>query len=356
VVDLQQLSVVYPGTTSLFDGIQQHGELLVDALAARSDVAAELFEGAAALAEVRRFGRGSDGRWLVVQYNPFVYGRAGFAPRWGMALWQTRAHRSQQSVAFVVHELAVPHAAAGWEPRAISRRAQLRALLPVADVVFTAVEAYAHALRAMTSVPVVQLPVGSMLKRIPAAEAADQHAFVLGTLALGQTHLHLTAPVLRAAARVRQALDVPVRLLVLGAGARPPVPEPKGVEVVCPGPLDDHALATALASVDIFLAPLLDGVSARRSAVMAALQQGLAIVGTDGPLTDNALRARVDALVLVPVTDENAFAAAVGDLAVNPERRAALGIAARGLYSTQFAWPVIAKRMVTTLKMARVAV
>lgn len=348
-----RLSVVYPGTNRGFDGIQQHGERLVDALSARPDVAAELFEGAEALAEVRRFARRSDGRWLVVQYNPTVYGRAGFAPGWGAALWQTRARRSR--VAFIVHELAVPYAAAAWKPGALGRRAQLRALLPVAGVVFTAVDVYAQALRAMTSAPVVYLPVGSMLSRASSSQSHEGHPLVLGTLALGPTHLHMTEPVFRAAHEVRQALAGQVRLLVLGAGSRQPETVPEGIEVVRTGPLDDDALATALASIDIFLAPLRDGVSARRSTVMAALQQGLAVVGTDGPLTDSLLRSRDDALVLVPARDEHAFASAAAELALNPERRSALGAAAHELYSTQFAWPVIAERMLSGLKMANVS-
>jgi len=127
-------------------------------------------------------------------------------------------------VAFVVHELAVPHAASAWELGALGRRAQLRALLSVADVVFTAVEAYAQSLRAMTSNPVVYLPVGSMLKPVSTPKSADRSPFVLGTLALGPTHLHMSGHVLLAAARVRETLGVPVRLFALGAGSRPPAP------------------------------------------------------------------------------------------------------------------------------------
>jgi glycosyltransferase involved in cell wall biosynthesis len=134
-------------------------------------------------------------------------------------------------------------------------------------------------------------------------------------------------------------------LILLGAGARP-VPL-DGVHTQRPGELPPAELASLVAAADLFLAPLVDGVSTRRTSVMTALQHEVAVVGTDGPLTDSVLRG--DALELTPVGDVDAFASAAERLAVDPERRAQLAAAGRSLYERDFDWPVLARELAAIL-------
>jgi glycosyltransferase involved in cell wall biosynthesis len=84
-------------------------------------------------------------------------------------------------------------------------------------------------------------------------------------------------------------------------------------------------------------------VSSRRTALMAALQHSLPVVGTDGASTDPLLRRANDAMRLVPVGDSESFAWAVSRLALDPGLRAAMGKAARRLYEECFSWPVLAR-------------
>jgi len=108
-------------------------------------------------------------------------------------------------------------------------------------------------------------------------------------------------------------------------------------------------LAESLSATDIFLAPFIDGVSTRRTTVMAALQHGLAVIGTDGPLTDPAFRESDDALRLVPVEREDLFVDAALKLASPRGEREQVSRAARRLYDECFDWPIIAEALLSHL-------
>jgi glycosyltransferase involved in cell wall biosynthesis len=82
---------------------------------------------------------------------------------------------------------------------------------------------------------------------------------------------------------------------------------------------------------------------------MAALQHRLAVVGTDGPLTDPLLRDPSAGLWLVPAQSAAAFATAAVELAQDESsrsRRASLG---HQFYRRHFDWPVLANRILGAL-------
>ncbi|HSX23155.1 MAG TPA: glycosyltransferase, partial [Gaiellaceae bacterium] len=116
-----------------------------------------------------------------------------------------------------------------------------------------------------------------------------------------------------------------------------------------PGFLEPAELVRWLSATDVFLAPFTDGVSTRRTTVMAALQQSLAVVGTDGFLTDDILRNATNAMRLVPAGDSDSFVNAVVELSKRPESRVALGGAGSALYRAEFDWPVAARRVLSVL-------
>ena len=109
-------------------------------------------------------------------------------------------------------------------------------------------------------------------------------------------------------------------------------------------------MARHLAAADLFVAPFVDGVSTRRTTLMAALQHGLPVVGTDGRLTDDVLRRAGDALTLVPADDPRRLAAAVRWLGGDADQRLARGAAGRELYEDSFDWPVISATLVAALR------
>jgi glycosyltransferase involved in cell wall biosynthesis len=78
---------------------------------------------------------------------------------------------------------------------------------------------------------------------------------------------------------------------------------------------------------------------------MAALQHGLPIVATDGPLTDEIFRRADPVLQLVPVARKDRFVDATLRLTMSPDERRTVGRFARQLYDQQFDWPVIASRL-----------
>lgn len=105
--------------------------------------------------------------------------------------------------------------------------------------------------------------------------------------------------------------------------------------------MPDAAVSAILSSADFLVAPIVDGVSTRRTTVATALAHGLPIVGTDGPCTDPVFR-ESDACALAEVSDADGFVARVAEVASDAGRRTRMREAARALYDAHFAWSRIA--------------
>ncbi len=134
--------------------------------------------------------------------------------------------------------------------------------------------------------------------------------------------------------------------LQLGAGARS-VAAPGGMIVIKPGMLPTEELAALVASADLFLAPFVDGVSTRRTSSTAALCEGVAVVGTSGPLTDPMLLGAQ--LELVEVGNSLQFAERVAEVAADPARREAAATAGHALFEAELTWDAIASRFLAGL-------
>jgi glycosyltransferase involved in cell wall biosynthesis len=281
---------------------------------------------------------------LIVHYNPFSWGRWGVAPELLRLLGRVRLRRRRPVVGVLAHERYVDMLNVRWTLMGAWQRAQFLAILRCADVAWSSTEAFTDALRGQTRARVAQIPICSNLPDRRAARDASRARLgaadgdvVVATFGTGHPS-QLTGHVegaLRAVADVART----VIFLNLGAGAPPVAVPAAGVRVVAPGRLDAVSLAEHLAAADLYLAPFVDGVSGRRTTLMAALQHGLAVVGTDGHLTDTILRDARDALLLSPSRESAAFAVAAGRLATDPGERARRGAKARRLYETSFDWP-----------------
>jgi glycosyltransferase involved in cell wall biosynthesis len=348
------------------DGIWDHSVRLTAAVRERPDATARLYA----------FGRGAewersaqaplvtalpaDADAVVLQYNPFSFARWGFAQWLAGRLWQLRSRPHRPVIGLMVHEPYVPMTSWRWTVMGAWQRGQLLALRAAADVVLVAVERWSGGLApARPRRPTHHVPVGSALPDMRPARQEQRGRLGLAgdtvvLAAFGTSHpTRLTSFVERGALAVARAGHA-VAVLNLGAGA-PALPRLDGrVAVLTPGPLGSAELGRWLAAADIFLAPFLDGVSTRRTTLMAALQHALPVVATDGPLTDSVLRDAPEALRLVPVDDEPGFAAAVVGLADDPAARGALSRGARALHDRSFAWPRIAGRTLDALGLSRV--
>lgn len=338
--------VVGRGSGSV-DAIREHGEHL-----------AEAFREAGGRAVIVEAGRGT--RWaaeaadsdaVLVQYNPFQYAKWGFAPWLPARLAKLRRAPRPPLVALMVHEPFVP--IVGWRSALMGlwQRSQLVALRSSSDVVLASIDAWTEMMRRQRPRrPTFHLPVGSNLpdRREARGEArarlgAGDDTIVLASLTTGHPSRFL-GYIVSAANAVAESRGRVV-LLHLGAGA-PPLEGARGsVRIHSPGRLAGEALAAMLAGADVYLAPFIDGVSTRRSSMMAAFQHALPVVGTDGPLTDPLLREASDALRLVPFDRPEQFTDAVLELAECVEKRRRLGESGRRLFERCFDWPVLARRL-----------
>lgn len=171
-----------------------------------------------------------------------------------------------------------------------------------------------------------------------------------------------------------QAPERPVRLAMIGAetGVSNPTDlaqartvhdtiehERLADRIVRTGYLAPPDLSATLLACDAIALPFLDGASARRGTLMAALAHGLPIVSTlparQSPVAGAATvwlgagpgAASVrdgDAILLVPSGDARALAAALGRLRDDPQLRARLAAGAQAV-AARISWPALAEEM-----------
>jgi glycosyltransferase involved in cell wall biosynthesis len=345
---LRSIALVYEDMLGTVDGIRDYCVHLAAALS-RHDVRAEIRPLKASFDDVDV---------AILQYNPFSYGRWGVAPMLPLRLRKIRA-ASGAGLAVVLHESYVPAVNWRWALMGAWQRLQFSAVTSIADVLLTPVEPLATRLnerRGRRMTPAHHLPVGSNVPDM--RHVRDKHRAALGVgeatvvlAAFGTAHPSRLLEHLAAAANTVYAAGYETLVLNLGADAPPIADLNPSIPVRRPGPLAPNVLARELAVADVFMAPFVDGVSTRRTTLMAALQHGLPIVGTAGPFTDGILREATDALLLVDPHRPNASAEAAVRLAGARSEREARGRAARALYEQAFDWPVISAELLAKLPM-----
>ena len=111
----------------------------------------------------------------------------------------------------------------------------------------------------------------------------------------------------------------------------------QGVNVL--GKVSDAEKAAALASADLLVAPSLGGESFGM-VLTEAFAAGTPVVASDIPGYRDVVRDGVDG-VLFPRGDATALAETLRDLAVAPDRRAAMAVEARS-HAHRYAWPTVA--------------
>lgn len=112
------------------------------------------------------------------------------------------------------------------------------------------------------------------------------------------------------------------------------------------GELDAQAIALHLAACDLMVQPYPDGVSCRRSSLMAGLALGVPIVTNTGHLSEPLWR-ESDAVALA--SNEREIVRLTIELLQNPERRNALAASARAFYMEHFS----IERTIALLRLSR---
>jgi hypothetical protein len=99
-----------------------------------------------------------------------------------------------------------------------------------------------------------------------------------------------------------------------------------------------HDISVQLQACDVLVQPYPDGVTTRRTSVMAGLANGCAIVTTDGKLTEDVWRA-ADCVRMASVDDCTAFVHRTRELLADIAGRTALQLRASAAYDAYFALP-----------------
>ena len=310
----------------------------------------------ASVKQIARFVADGKPDWALLEYNPFSYGRWGLNLHLPEVMRRLRQVSPGTRVAVMVHEPFVPIITPQFAVMATWQRWQLWRLGRSADIVFFSIDFCTHQFKNwFPGKPLVHLPVGSNVPRVPItrAEARTRLDIPDDAVVLG---LFGTAAGGRMLGRTKDALTtlreagVPAQLLYVGPH-KDAICAALGSEgVIADGPFPAEEVSRRLSAMDIYLAAYVDGVSTRRGAFLAAMQHGIATVGTRGPLTDALLeREAGQAFLLADVEKPDAFTAAVSHLAENAEQRQRLGQAAEQLYEREFAWEKVALRLISTL-------
>lgn len=293
--------------------------------------------------------------WLVLQYNPFSWGRYGFNVLLPERLRQLKARHPSLRIAVMVHEPFVP--ARTWQFTIMTcwQRWQLWRLGHVADVVFFSIGPWARRFSAwFKQTPVHHLPIGSNIpvegevREEARRRLGVQNRFVLGLFGSASTDNGL--PYVRSAVEAVVGQDAAAVLLYVGPDGRKVKEYLEGLPVRDLGKLSAREVSSAFAAMDISIAPIPDGVSTRRGTVMAALAHGVPVASLSGPSTDGVFStASGQSIWLSPTGAVEAYGQLVAALAVHPAR-IDVGAAGRALYEQKFDWPVIAKRTLCLLR------
>lgn len=357
---IARVALAYAPRPSHHDAILAFTQHLAAALAARSDITAAVLlrrrrgawsaNAADAAAPLHEALRRSGADELALQYNPFSYGHWGVAPGLLAELIAARRRGALRRLVLVVHEPFVVMPGLRYTLMGAVQRRQLGALMRLADAVLATSEEWLAVLAGVNPRKrVVVLPVGSNMpdRRAERAAAraalgASRETLVISTFGMARPQQLLG----HVAAVVAAALDDGHRIVFVSLGDAPDelLLRHSRLRVVCPGAQEAGDLARLLAASDLFLAPYADGVSTRRTTLMAALQHGLCVVTTDGEERRRSLPE--SALVLVPVSDPVAFAGVSRALAGDATARRRWGLGARELYEQRYSWPAIAERFV----------
>jgi len=290
---------------------------------------------------------------ILVEYVPTAFGMVGanlpFC-RWLLR----RASRGRDDVRVMFHE---PYFEFGWAPMhrsalSIVQRRMAKTLLRASRHTYISTDAWrryltpyqpGHGAAPVTTVPI---PSGIPASQHQSAVAAHRSrlldapaGLLLGHFGTYGTHV---APMLRRALLEILSSDRRLAALCVGAGSDAFVADLAGGAPSLAGRL--HAsgrvasteAADLLSACDLLLQPFPDGITTRRTSVMAGLVNARPIVSTIGPLTEEVWT-RTAAVTMTQSDDAAAYAGAVRHLLEDADARAAQAARGAAAYRDLFA-------------------
>lgn len=286
---------------------------------------------------------------LLVQYVPQGFGGRGMNMLF--PLWLRRRRASEPWVMF--HEVALsPGEMRGAHQRVRAHVTRLMAGMTyrAASRSFVSIPAWGTLLEAISGGArgADWLPIPSTVptsadqeevRRVRDCFAGGESGLLIGHF--GVAGHHGGANVAEALARLLtarpdcSALVIGRRSEALGARISSAYPE-IAARLHVAGTLPRDAIAAHLAACDLLVQPYPDGVSSRRTSLIAGLALGVATITVDGRFTE-AIWRESGAVALAANDSADALVAAAEPVLANPVLRARLGCAGAELYARRFA-------------------
>lgn len=291
---------------------------------------------------------------VLWQYVPHMYGRGGANRRLPGLLSRLRAEGRRQIL--IAHEIA---ADLNWRPHwlwyALHHRWQWRRLATVADAIPVScerwIEEWSERLPSVAG-KFSLLPSPTSIEPVPAApdhraQWRREHDLTPDTRVLAYFGtLNATKQLGWIERAWRDANAAGIRVAFAIVGDRPSLevpPELRGLFKPL-GYLSAPEASRALQAADVLALPFFDGVSERRTTLMAGLVHGVAVATTWGHNTGRTLR-QAGFLSMTPPRDAGAFAASVVELLRDDARRRRLAEAGHEAYRTDYSWEVVTERL-----------
>jgi glycosyltransferase involved in cell wall biosynthesis len=304
--------------------------------------------GPAGLARLdRKLDRFPGPRTILVQYVPHAFGwKAMNLP---FAAWVAWRARLGDEVRVMFHEVAVPWVGQPLRYNLIAavNRVMAAVLIRSCTIAYLSIPSWAGILHRLGGrrVPMVWTPVPATVPTDPPAQRVakararltdgNPAVKVIGHFGTyGPLITSILAPALSAILNSRPD----ARVVLLGSGGERWRDEFIAARldwsnrVVAPGPLPALAVAEYLLTCDLMIQPYPDGVSTRRTTLMASLANGVPVLTTLGPLSETVWE---DGSVATASAEHLAEAAV--ELLDRPAVLGELGRAGQRLYDARFA-------------------
>jgi len=294
---------------------------------------------------------------VLCQYTNFAYGRWGFNPWLAPALRRLRSRGL--FVATMFHETYM------GPPRGIKIRMMrawqkffFRQVGLASQLCMFSVDPWTEQYRSwFPHARVETLSVGSNIPRVPVDRVAERARLgipvetpVLGVF--GGTHPSRLFDWIEAASRHLTGLGIDHRILRIGPDSSEVASRLAGSPLLDLGVLPPFEVSQALSCCDLFLSPISDGASSRRSGLLAGLSHGLACVSTLGESSDELFR-KASGNAMEYAVDRDAFARVVAELCRDSARRERLGAEALRFHDQHFGWNATADRFLRLVATVR---
>ena len=292
--------------------------------------------------------------FINVQWVPFLWGRWGLNFALPLTAWRLR--RAGFRVVMTVHEPYMSFDTWRRVPMAVVQRLGLAVLMAASakiSVTFSFLRDLFARRFPWRRDDIFWLPVGSNIPRVPLTDQARDDVrsglgFRRDDLVVVMFHPHGAGKMFDLALDAWKAIHdgrSDARLLLIGCSRdRVPADILAAGDVVCTGYVEPSRVSHLLSIADLCLAPYIDGVSARRGSVMAAMQHGVPVITTNGRLTDREVFER-SPLALIDVTDPAMFVSEAVRLAADSAARQQLQEPTAAFYERHFSWPLIARSL-----------